>query len=310
MVDKEIMDIKIKGFNSIKSVDLCLREGVTVVTGPSNVGKSSIIKGIYQLIYNPSGTKYINSELGKTEMHIKFCTGDKKTYTFKRSNKGSTVYEVDGRVYEKVNGQLEELENIIPKGNEVNFWLQNSSMYLIGESPKSRYDMLFSGVDYETTRGLITEDQKRIKQSIRDNEVQTNLRQNDIERLNLQVLTEEKRVQMASFIEEIETKQNEFNRLYGLLNGLNSIDKGLKLVQSEVDSVRTRLDGFNTIESIDNDINHIEILGDALSRLNGIYTEIKGINSMIDSLGDEIHLVETDLQTFKVCPLCGGELHE
>lgn len=306
-MNEPIMEINISGFNSIKHVDLPLNEGVTIVTGPSNVGKSSIIKAIYQLIYNPSGTKYINTEIGKTKISMRVGTDE---YTFTRGTKGSTNYKVNDKVYEKVNGQLLELESLIPKGNEVNFWLQNSNMYLIGESPKTRYDLLFSGVDYETTRNLIMDDQKKVKQSLRDLEVQIDLRKADEFKISSILLSEEKHQALETCIQEVETSQKTFNSLYQQLSGLNTLNKSIQALQERINALNGLTNSFNTLDTIESEINHIKVLEGALSNLNVLYSSLKTTKEQITNLESELNTHKSELATFKLCPLCGGEIHE
>ncbi len=64
------MDISIKNYQIISKAELSFIPGLNVIVGPSNNGKSSILKGIKALLYTVPGTSPIKQ--GETSYIIRY----------------------------------------------------------------------------------------------------------------------------------------------------------------------------------------------------------------------------------------------
>jgi len=87
---------QIRGFQKHKDLTIEFGEGVTTIIGPSDKGKSAILRALECLITNePSGTSYLNWETNSAAMRLFFDGGIIK----KIRNSKKHVYEFNEEVY-------------------------------------------------------------------------------------------------------------------------------------------------------------------------------------------------------------------
>lgn len=96
--------IEIENFQSLKKVSFDFGK-ITVLTGPSNLGKSAVVRALNTLIYNEFNTAYVTK--GKTFLSISLYFDSNHKITFNRDG-STTYYEMDGILYEKVAGKVPE----------------------------------------------------------------------------------------------------------------------------------------------------------------------------------------------------------
>ncbi|MFJ5716587.1 AAA family ATPase [Neobacillus sp. NPDC093127] len=97
--------VVIKGFQSHVESTFNLCPGLNVITGPSDAGKTAIIRAVRWVSLNePTGEAYVNQSVGEAEVRLVLDTGQIIT---KRRRKGKTSYLVqrdsgdDGSLFEK-----------------------------------------------------------------------------------------------------------------------------------------------------------------------------------------------------------------
>ncbi|MCY8609940.1 AAA family ATPase [Bacillus haynesii] len=100
-----IRKIRIKGFQSHVDSDIDLGEGFNVITGPSDSGKTAVIRAVRWVAFNdPSGEAFVNQNVGEAEVSITIDSGQIIT---KKRRKGKTKYiiqqnmEDEGSLFEK-----------------------------------------------------------------------------------------------------------------------------------------------------------------------------------------------------------------
>lgn len=146
------MRIKAKDFEIIDELDLLLQPGLTVITGLSNNGKSSIMRLIRSLIFNTNSDSSIQQ--GKDSYTIGIIDGNNKVIVKRDMNApNKTVYSVNGNVLKKVGRnvvpEVEDALNIKSidinkKKMELNFLKQMEYPFLLGETGGFIYDFLSS----------------------------------------------------------------------------------------------------------------------------------------------------------------------
>ena len=108
-----IKRITIEGFQSHENTVVDLVNGLNILTGSSDSGKTAVLRAVKWVALNvPTGDSYVNQKVGYAKVTIET---DKGTVTKTRKGK-KTAYEVNGTVYEKseVPQEVSEILGIEP----------------------------------------------------------------------------------------------------------------------------------------------------------------------------------------------------
>ena len=97
---------KVKNFQSIKDEELEL-EGLTVVTGPSNLGKSSLVRSLNALVSNDFHPSWIRNGTKKSELELEFPDPFPVSKIKFEKAKSTNQYDVEYR-----NGHTESLPKV------------------------------------------------------------------------------------------------------------------------------------------------------------------------------------------------------
>jgi exonuclease SbcC len=130
--------IKLSGrnFQSWESFDLTLA-GLTVLTGPSDTGKSAIFRALKGVLRNELPSDWIRNDQDESlEVRLEL---DNHIVTVKRPLKGSTTYTIDDKVFAKLAGAIPDKVKELKFGDVVIgeydvdpiFGRQNSPQFLI-----------------------------------------------------------------------------------------------------------------------------------------------------------------------------------
>lgn len=112
-----ITAISIEGFQSHVDSALNLCSGLNVITGPSDSGKTAVIRAVRWLAFNePQGEAFVNEAIGEAIVKLTLDSGQMIT---KRRRKGKTSYLL--QINEEDEGSLYE-KSEVPE--EVKSWLQ------------------------------------------------------------------------------------------------------------------------------------------------------------------------------------------
>lgn len=102
------MKVSITNFQSIKKADLQLG-GLTLIVGPSNAGKSAILRSLEAALFNVPGNDFVTTGKSHTQVSIQFDSGVDLDYMKSKS----TVYKVGGKEYSAVGrGQLSLIKDL------------------------------------------------------------------------------------------------------------------------------------------------------------------------------------------------------
>ena len=140
-----ITEVKLIGFQSHVKSHFQLGPGLNVVTGPSDAGKTSIIRAIRWVAFNePQGEAFVNATVGEAVVTVSLDNGSVIT---KRRRKGKTSYllqltpDDEGSLYEK-SEVPDEVKNILQIDKQrfgdfessLNFAFQLDAPFLISET--------------------------------------------------------------------------------------------------------------------------------------------------------------------------------
>lgn len=177
MSDKFTVDIK--DFQSLRNVHLDLPEGVTIITGKTNEGKSAVFRAIDSALFNIGDDSMIRG--GQRYYGVSIDNGTHKM-VFMRDGKGKnekSAYQFDGGTVQKKVGrtQLPEVaENFnirdvrMQNGSKmkINFWYQNDKPFLTDKTSGQLYEFLsLSSCDkYSRVLKTMKADERVIESSI------------------------------------------------------------------------------------------------------------------------------------------------
>lgn len=136
---------------------------------------------------------------------------------------------------------------------------------------------------------------------------------------------------LDSVSNDFKNKTNEIANLYTDLNSVVQIDttsldtvreeyevvapaldyqkklEELNAERAKLDSVEQAIATVSAIESID--IESLDLLNSQVSSYRKILQELENLNADMSNVQVELDNLQVELSEFKVCPLCGGELH-
>ena len=168
------MKVQIKDFQIVKNASLEFVPGLNVIVGPSNNGKSSILKAIKALLYTVPGTAPIRSGTRAYTVGIDY---NGHTVILQKSVKDS-VYIIDGEKYTKFGTSTPEavynalnIKELVLNGNkeQLNFWDQMTYPFLLDRSGVELFRFIVdSGDEDQVSQALknIVADRQAISKNI------------------------------------------------------------------------------------------------------------------------------------------------
>lgn len=176
------MKVRIKNYEILEDVKLEFVEGLNIITGESNNGKSAIFRAIEGAIFNETGDDFIQFE---KDYSLVALQDKENTIVWKkpRAKNKSTVYTVNGEELTKVGrSQVDEVADVINireikltsrDKEKLNFWVQMGYPFLIGKSGSQLFEFLSLSSEDDNLTEVIKEmrtDLNDIKDSIKSKE--------------------------------------------------------------------------------------------------------------------------------------------
>lgn len=230
-----ITKIKIKGFQSHDDTTIRLTDGLNAIIGPSDSGKSAVIRALRFVLYNePKGSDFIRQSSSSVECSVHFSDGSSIARKRTKTSAGSyLVTDSNGNTTELkgftnnvpvdiVNThQMPKIQLTKDKEASLNMGFQLEGPFLIGESPGVRAQIIGQLTGVELVDHALKELNKDVLSNTRD-----------IKSKN-------------ESIENIDKKLEGFKDLDKLKN---QIDKADKILQ-HVELIKERLDDLQDLES-------------------------------------------------------------
>lgn len=244
-----INSILVRNFQNHKKLKIDLDQHITVVIGPTDSGKSAILRSLHWVIFNrPSGDYFINhgSDFVSVSLSI-----DDKVIKRKKSPKGN-IYKLDNRTFKAIGTKIPDEVSSLLNVSEVNFQSQHDDPWWFLKSPGevskelnsiinlSLIDSVFDNLSSEARKAKIAVDIseekiKKTKQKIEDLEwvVEADRKLNEIEELKREIIEKrEKKFRINNIIEEavkIQIKLERTRRLEKL--GLELVSSGKEIIK-------------------------------------------------------------------------------
>lgn len=149
-----IKRIELVNFMSHEHTVIEPSDGLTVLIGPNNCGKSAVVSALQVLCSNPPSTYVLRHGTKEVKIIVETDTGDRIIWSRKKS--GSPKYEINGKLFDRLNRKVpEELHKILrlpaveadKESYDVHFGEQRSPIFLLGDREKAAAQFFASSSD-------------------------------------------------------------------------------------------------------------------------------------------------------------------
>jgi energy-coupling factor transporter ATP-binding protein EcfA2 len=159
-----IRKILLRNFMSHRETVLEPAEGVTLLLGPNNCGKSAIVEALKVLSANEGKDWFIRHSAPETSIQLEITEADGKKHSIQWTKKVGTGgwYEIDGTRYERLNrtvpDDLKEILRLQSVGEiHPHFGEQKHSLFLIDEKAPEVARFFSAGTDISLLMGMQAE---------------------------------------------------------------------------------------------------------------------------------------------------------
>lgn len=279
------MEVLVKDFNCIRAVKMDFQPGFNVIQGPSNSGKSSVIKAVEKCIFNQSGST--NVRHGADNLLVGIRYKGREVYLTKGKN---TKYKVDNEIFEKIGvSQLEQvatalnIREVVLGGEKVrlNFSNQFSYPFLLDKTPGQLYKFIVDSAESESLSDVLKDMAKDIKdldKSVIQNEAQIDI-------LNKQKANLENKLVDADTILEVS------NKILALDSTYTSINREVELRDKYIDntaSISMLKQRLETL-TVDGDlVTKMDQLKESYAASRDVAQKYKTVFSVRQSLSDRL----------------------
>lgn len=299
----------IKNYQIIKNGKIKIRPGITLITGPSNNGKSSIFKAYKQIIYNLSGNTYINQFadeckliLDNDEYTIEYRkTKTKSSYDIKVVNPETTLH-IDKLGVNQID-KVKELTNI-DKELGYNFWDQLEKPFLLDRTNREQFLLL----QQSPISGNLVNIQNIIKNDIAEVKNDIVASQGGLDIVNKNIQTYARILVYSDDIKKVKEKFTTVDELNNKLGNFLSMIREYSQVEKELKACE-EVANINLDSSIEEIYNKFVYYNDKIKEFSTINLNIKNEDTEITKLETEVKNLQKVIEdNFNICPICGNQL--
>jgi len=308
-----IRRVELKNFQSHKDTALDFSPGVNVILGPSDSGKSSILRAVYWcLMGKPSGTGFIRKGEKKTSVSVFMDAGYVKR---ERGMSGSPECEIEvagseKRVYKAMGTNVpEEIRSVFGIDAGINFQFQLDQHFLILQSPGevarqinaiTKLDMLDSVLS-GLKRDLLLGKRELVDVVGELNSLRTIVSRNSelLEEIDRELSSLDKLCQRESHIGYVRKSVRDL--LQGFEAYVYQVEM-LEQVQEASDILRQIDEGIKSLTELEEGISDVS---DLISSIEEVLESLDDVHSEMKSVSSEIVSLKRKLRN---CPVCGSKL--
>ncbi len=216
-----IQSVHIRGFQAHEDLKIKLDPHVTTIVGPSDVGKSAVLRAIKWVCLNePRGVSFLREGSSKVSVTLRV---DEHKIT--RSKGIENTYHLDGNKYAAFGSDVPKEVSDVLKLTDLNFQDQHDTPFWFGESSAEVSRQLNEIVDL----GIIDSTLSNISSEIRTARIEGEVLQTQLEEVvetkNRLKWTKEAHEELAA-LEELAARQERRSTKIRALEGLTSAAKG------------------------------------------------------------------------------------
>lgn len=329
--------IELVNFEKHKKLQIDFRNGINVIIGSSNVGKSSIIRGIRWVTENLSGDEFINHD--SNNCSVKLLMDNHEIQKIRKNS--VSKYIVDGKeligIGKSVPDEILEIINL----NEMNIRIQFEKFFLLQDSSGEVARKLNKIVDLNIIDASIKTANRKVNESDRkllNFQEQVNQAEKKITSYNW-ISKFEKEIELAEKLQsELQLLENKQKYLFLLMEKMADIDKNLcnynflfgkekeiREIQNQFEFYCKRLLEINNItrlmsamknsDFILNQFDNLLQEKDLLCGVEQIFSQLQEKQMLLENI-DKFFSIEREIVDYekiiaeiqkdqKFCPFCG-----
>jgi DNA repair exonuclease SbcCD ATPase subunit len=244
-----IRKIILENYMSHARSELDLAEGLTLLVGPNNCGKSAVLSAIQTLARNRDGDFMVRHGSGEASITVEIDDGpgDKHVLSWRRK-KSAVSYTIDGREIGRLKGsvpddlhQFLKLPEVQPAAVgpafDVHFAQQKFPIFLLDE-PGSRAATFFSA---SSDAGRLLEIQDRHREKVRDQKGRRRLLASDVTRIEAELGRLADVEAVAPLLESAETEHKSLSEHVEATRALEEMIRNIESAQRQTELARQRL---------------------------------------------------------------------
>lgn len=254
-----IQNLKIENFQSHKKTELDLHPGVNVVVGPSDSGKTAIIRALRWLVWNrPAGETFRSNWGGDTSV---IATIDGTEIRRVRSKENAYAVGKPGGEYQIFlalqHGVPEEIQKLL-NINEINLQQQLDAPFLITESPGT----VAAHFNHIANLEKIDESLKSIQGDVRNLSQTKKLQEESLK-------AHEERLEEFNYLGDAERDLEALEEMQRQHTKLSDQRNELEILVEEIIRVQIDINEIETPIGVESEVDHILELMDELTEVEG-----------------------------------------
>ncbi len=303
-----IKSLTLQNFQKHSNLKIDFTEGLNVIVGQSDVGKSAIIRALRWVTFNrPLGIEF--KKFGTDFVNVRLNIDDIVLERYK--DKKDNFYKLGEEYFRAFGNDIPDTINKLLNLKEINFQFQFDSPFLVSLTPSQINDYINSLVDLEDINNCLDKVGKEIRSTT-----------NNIKNTE-------------SSIKQLKEKYKQYQDLskyYKLYEDLEKEYKGLEKEKEVCDNVLQLLDRYEKLNEKIAKYKHIDNVLDTIEGIEKEYKELQDQLKQMDIISEKLSLYQNKLgkienfrvqlkdldKTFNdlikefggVCPLCGNTLNK
>ena len=303
-----LQKIKLKNFQSHSDSILEFVSGVNIIIGPSDNGKSSIIRAIEWIRINrPRGTGFIKEGESKAKVVLET---DRNIFERERDLKSTGYYKIDNDRFETMGSEVPNQVTNTLNLSDINIQSQLETHFLILDPPGKVSQYLNS----ITKLNRLTEAVDKLRSKKRDS--QKELDSFLMEKQKVEIFLEsgiiEKIQQLSWIYGEILKKTDEKNILIQKMTRVARALQQLKELEKQKIPEKEIIEFERIINKIEKIIKEKTDLESKILQMNALIVSLKKASDTYEMVEEKISRCEKEIIQVKreliTCPYCGQRL--
>ena len=288
--------VRIQNYQILKDVKVKFVEGLNVIIGPSNNGKSSLVRALEAVYFNKQGNNFINNNAETCTVSIKQGNNVINWMKFKATGTPAK-YMINGQEYNKIGraplDEVSDLTNIreidiLGVKERINFWKQMDYPFLLNKTPAQLFNFLAMSSEQDNLASVfkqMKEDAKVIDREI----ISVEGRITEVQEQHLSLTSQVQRfvnfdIDFASVL-KLEKKVGTFNLL----------ETRIASARELVNEIKSKQEDYKNLTKVYNSVK----LEDKTHRGVKDYTVIKPLVEKVIASHTKAKELMTELETVK-----------
>lgn len=294
-----VVAVVINGYQSHTASAFQLGPGLNVITGPSDAGKTAILRALRWVAFGePSGEAFVNEAIGEATVIVKLGSG---LIITKNRRKGKTTYILqtdpgdEGTKFEKaeVPEEVKAALGITKQSfgdfvTSLNFAYQLEAPFLLSEPPSTGAKVLGKLAKVEPVDGAI-KDTAKDTYAARQKRSQA---EKNVERTEEQLKEFAELDKLKDQLDACEYIVKEIDQAYGRKEALTKLSSQLDFTNRLLESVSNKLEQLSIVPSLEKDLQDIEKAQKRYDTLLGLYGQLGKTTATVEKLTLQLELYQ------------------